>query len=135
MHTMGFSWENQLFGGLTVFFKKGNELKNVLQIEALVNLAAVAIKRLLAEKSLRESEQKYRTLVTQSPDGIFVTDLQGNFLSVNQAMCAGLNYSETELLSMKIWDIVPEEYHGYPQKETGRYPEGRSKKRSPRNTW
>ena len=110
MHTMGFSWENQLFGGLTVFFKKANELKNASQIEAMANLAAVSIKRLLAEQALRESEKKYRTLVTQSPDGIFVIDLQGNFLSVNQAMCAGLKYSEEEFLSLKIWDIVPEQY-------------------------
>ena len=110
MYTMGFSWENQLFGGLTVFFKKDNELKNASQIEALANQAAVSIKRLLAEQALRESETKYRTLVTQSPDGIFVIDLQGNFLSVNQAMCAGLNYSEAEFLSLKIWDIVPAQY-------------------------
>ncbi|HEY5467236.1 MAG TPA: PAS domain S-box protein, partial [Clostridia bacterium] len=110
MHTMGFSWENQLFGGLTVFFKKANKLKNASQIEALANLAAVSIKRLLVEQALRESEKKYRTLVTQSPDGIFVIDLQGNFLSVNQAMCAGLKYSEEEFLSLKIWDIVPEQY-------------------------
>ncbi len=63
-----------------------------------------------AEKSLRESEEKYRTLVSQSPDGIFIADLQGNFVSVNQAMCAGLGYGERELLAMKIWDIVPERY-------------------------
>lgn len=110
MYVMGFSWENQLYGGLTVWFKKGNELKNPAQIEALLNQAAVTIKRLLAEQALRESEKKYRTLVTQSPDGIFVIDLQGNFLSVNQAMCAGLKYSEAEFLSKKIWDIVPKQF-------------------------
>jgi PAS domain S-box-containing protein len=110
MHSMGFSWENQLYGGLTVFIKKGNELKNHAQIETLLNQAAVSIKRLLAEQALRENEKKYRTLVTQSPDGIFVIDLQGNFLSVNQAMCSGLRYSEAEFLSLKIWDIVPEQY-------------------------
>jgi PAS domain S-box-containing protein len=264
MHTMGFSWENQLYGGLTIFFKRGNELKNASQIEALVNLAAVAIKRLLAEKSLRESEErfrhisatisdisysclrgtegdyllswmtgaaeritgftieehlamkcwgklvlaedfpdfkkyvtgltignngicelrlhhkngnivwvqsfaectqnpeqpeqpilygglvdiserkrvetalresekKYRTLVTQSPDGIFIIGLQGNFLSVNQTMCANLNYSEAEFLSMNIRDIVSEQYldlhkkrlaeimKGKPQNEAAEY--------------
>jgi PAS domain S-box-containing protein len=110
MHTMGFSWENQLFGGLTVFFKKDNGLKNASQVEALANLAAVSIKRLLAEQALRESEKKYRSLVSQSPDGIFIVDLQGNFLSVNQAMCDGLKYSEAEFLSLKIWDIIPEQY-------------------------
>jgi len=108
--SMGLSWENQLFGGLTFLFRQGHELKNPSQIEALGNLAAVSIKRLLAEQSLRESEQKYRTLVTQSPDGIFIADLQGNFLSVNQSMCAGLGYEEEEFLSLKILDILPAQY-------------------------
>ena len=244
MFSMGFSWENQLYGGLTLSFRKGNELKAHDQIEAVLNQAAVAIKRLLAEQALREneekfrmiadntadtitvldlnltftyvspaifklrgytveealqltlqqtmppeslakiqkvlgeeiareasgkanpqrsrtlelqeyhkdgsiiwventmsflrdpqgkasgflavskdiserkraeatlrqSEEKYRSLVTQSPDGIFIMDLQGNFLSVNQAMCAGLKYSEEEFLSLNIRDIVPEQY-------------------------
>ena len=59
---------------------------------------------------MAESEKKYRTLVTQSPDGIFIVDLQGTFLAVNKAMCERLKYSEEEFLSMKIWDIVPEKY-------------------------
>ena len=57
---MGFSWENQLYGGLTVLFKKGNALKNQAQVETLLNQAAVSIKRLLAEKSLRASEERFR---------------------------------------------------------------------------
>ena len=64
----------------------------------------------MVHKTLAESEKKYRTLVTQSPDGIFIVDLQGTFLAVNKAMCERLKYSEEEFLSMKIWDIVPEEY-------------------------
>jgi len=64
----------------------------------------------MVHKTLAESEKKYRTLVTQSPDGIFIVDLQGTFLAVNKAMCERLKYSEEEFLSMKIWDIVPEKY-------------------------
>jgi len=63
-----------------------------------------------AVDSLRESEQKYRSLVTQSPDGIFMVNLKGTFLAVNRIMCESLKYSEGELLSMSIWDIVPEQY-------------------------
>ena len=66
--------------------------------------------RIVAIKNLRESEAKYRTLVTQSPDGIFVVDLSSHFLSVNNAMCDNLKYSEEEFLSMNIWDIVPRQY-------------------------
>ena len=67
--------------------------------------------RKLAENALVESEMKYRHLVTQSPDGIFIVDLSGKFISVNRAICDILKYSEEELLSMNIWDIVPEQYH------------------------
>ena len=61
-----------------------------------------------AEQALRDSEERYRTLVAHSPDGIFLVDLKGNFLSVNETMCRGLGFSEAEMLAMSIWDIVPE---------------------------
>ena len=63
-----------------------------------------------AEEILIENEAKYRTLVTQSPDGIFIMDLSGTFLSVNKTMCENLKYTEEEFLSMKLWDIVPPGY-------------------------
>jgi len=78
--------------------------KKVKQLEEVIE------KQQKAETELRESEQKYRTLITQSPDGIFVVNLQGNFLAVNRIMYESLKYSEAELLSMSIWDIVPEQY-------------------------
>jgi len=63
-----------------------------------------------ADEILIENEAKYRTLVTQSPDGIFIMDLSGTFLSVNKTMCENLKYAEKEFLSMKLWDLVPLEY-------------------------
>ncbi len=57
-----------------------------------------------------ENELKYRTLVEQSPDGIFISDLKGKFISVNKAICDILKYSDDELLSMNIWDIIPIKY-------------------------
>lgn len=78
--------------------------KKVAQLEDVI------AKQTKTENELRESEQKYRTLITQSPDGVFVVNLEGNFLAVNRVMCENLKYSEDELLSMSIWDIVPEQY-------------------------
>ena len=34
----------------------------------------------------------------------------GSLLTVNKAMCRELKYSEEELLSMNIWDIIPNQY-------------------------
>ena len=59
---------------------------------------------------LHENEKKYADLVHQSPDGIFIIDLDGKFLSVNDAICTELGFSEEELLALNISDIVPEQY-------------------------
>jgi PAS domain S-box-containing protein len=75
-----------------------------------INKIRLLEKKKEAEEALVESELKYRQLVTRSPDGIFIVDLSGKFLSVNNAICDNLKYSEEELLSMNIWNIVPEQY-------------------------
>ncbi len=78
--------------------------RKVLQLEDVI------AKQKKAENELRESEQKYRTLITQSPDGIFIVNLKGSFLAVNRIMCETLKYSEEEFLNMRIWDIVLDQY-------------------------
>lgn len=61
---------------------------------------------------LRESEEYYRTLVETSPDGIIITDLNGNLLRVNKYFAHLLGYdSEEELLSNRksTLDLVIQE--------------------------
>ncbi|MDP4265136.1 MAG: PAS domain S-box protein [Bacteroidota bacterium] len=58
-----------------------------------------------AEQLIRESEVKYRTLVEQATDGIFIADFKGNFAVVNPAGCKLSQYTETELLGMRIHDL------------------------------
>jgi PAS domain S-box-containing protein len=52
----------------------------------------------LAEKALRESEEKYRTIIEQMEDGYCEIDLAGNFTYVNDAECKITGYSRDELL-------------------------------------
>jgi|WetSurMetagenome_2_1015567.scaffolds.fasta_scaffold00558_7 PAS domain S-box-containing protein len=67
--------------------------------------------RVKSEEALIESESKYRHLVTNSPDGIFIVDNSGKFLSANRAICEVLGYTEDELISLHLLDIIPEKYH------------------------
>jgi PAS domain S-box-containing protein len=64
-----------------------------------------------SEEALKDSEAKYRQLVTQSPDGIFIVDFSERFISVNKAMCEILKYPEDELLTMELTSLIPAEYH------------------------
>jgi PAS domain S-box-containing protein len=64
----------------------------------------------LAREALRRSEEKFRTLFDSSGDAIFVHDLHGNFLDVNEQACKRLGYSREELLNMAPADIDSPEY-------------------------
>jgi PAS domain S-box-containing protein len=59
-----------------------------------------------AERMLKESEEKYRTLVEQASDGIFIADFKGRFIVVNPAGYKLSQYSEEELRTHTIYDFV-----------------------------
>ena len=58
----------------------------------------------LAEQRAARSELRYKTLVQQAADALFVHDLAGNFLEVNQQACDSMGYSREELLRMNVAD-------------------------------
>ena len=77
------------------------------EVSGVVEIAQDITERHLADIRLRESEEKYRSYVDNAPDGIFITDEEGNYLEVNEAACWITGYSREELLSMSIPDIMP----------------------------
>ncbi|MEN6359099.1 MAG: PAS domain S-box protein [Smithella sp.] len=52
------------------------------------------------EEIIRQSEERYRTIIEQMEDGYFETDLRGNFTFVNDAECRNLGYTQEELIGM-----------------------------------
>ncbi len=56
-----------------------------------------------------QSEERYRMLVEQAGVGMFVTDLHGHLVEVNEMGCQLSGYSHEELLTRHIRDLVPEE--------------------------
>lgn len=86
-------------------------------------------KQMEGELSVREA--RYRGAIETSPDGFWMTDMQGSLLEVNDAYVRASGYSRAELLSMAITDLEviekPEEtaahihnimQHGYDRFET-----------------
>lgn len=58
------------------------------------------------ELAMKESEEKYRTLVEQASDAIFITDFTGKIISVNKSACKLAQYPEDALLRMTIYDFA-----------------------------
>jgi PAS domain S-box-containing protein len=60
---------------------------------------------------LRESEARYRTMMEQAADGIFLSDREGRYLAVNTSGCKMLGFSREEILQFNIRDLVSPERH------------------------
>ncbi|MBN1821993.1 MAG: PAS domain S-box protein [Prolixibacteraceae bacterium] len=63
-----------------------------------------------SEQALKDSEEKYLNLINQSPDGIFIIDFNGNFLTANKFICDSLEIPENKINTKNIWDFVTEKY-------------------------
>ena len=66
-----------------------------------------------AEQSLKESEEKYRTIFDNAGDAIAIHDLEGNFIEVNEIICRRLGYSREELLKVKVGDVDAPDHSRY----------------------
>ena len=81
---MGFTWGDELYGGICILDREKEPSCNLRLVETLVNLAAVAIQRIFTQDEIISSEKKYRTLVETSPDAIVISDTKGNIISCNR---------------------------------------------------
>jgi PAS domain S-box-containing protein/putative nucleotidyltransferase with HDIG domain len=63
-----------------------------------------------AEKALKESEQRYRSLFHYNPAMTYAIDRNGYFTSINAAARRISGYSEEEALKMHFSQLIPPEY-------------------------
>ncbi|HZY42720.1 MAG TPA: PAS domain S-box protein, partial [Anaerolineae bacterium] len=85
------------------------ELTHLRERVAELETAQAARKR--AEEALRESEERYRSILNASPDDITITDLAGRILMVSPVALTIFGYErEEELLGHLVTEfIVPED--------------------------
>ncbi|MFX1356049.1 MAG: MASE3 domain-containing protein [Promethearchaeota archaeon] len=62
-----------------------------------------------AEQKLKESEEKYRNLIEESPEGVWVIDANGRTILANQSMAHMLGYSITEMIGKLFFEFMDEE--------------------------
>jgi len=63
------------------------------------------IERKQAESALQESEQRFRSVIEQSTDGIILTDEQGMIIEWNQAMERLTGLARQDVLGRPTWEV------------------------------
>ncbi len=107
LYVMGIMQDEIFLGEVIIFIRKGGSIGKVSFLESFINQAAIAIQRQKARKALLESEAKYRSVVDNANEAIFVVT-DGKFAYLNPTSVKLSGYSEEELYQMAFSDVIYE---------------------------
>jgi len=86
--------------------KKQNEEYETINSE----LKQTNTELIIAKEEIEKNEKRFKNYLENAPDGIFVTDRKGNYIGVNPAAVKLTGYSEEELLTKNIKDLVASDH-------------------------
>jgi PAS domain S-box-containing protein len=78
-------------------------------INAITRLMGRIVERKQGEEALRESEEKYRTLLETTSEGCWLINPELKTVEVNATLCKMLGYSQEEMLGKTPFDFVDDE--------------------------
>jgi PAS domain S-box-containing protein len=68
-------------------------------LERIFGVAVDVTERYRAERALRESQDRYRSIIENLEDGYYEVDIDGNLVVVNDALCRMVGFTREQLLA------------------------------------
>ncbi|MBI5182278.1 MAG: PAS domain S-box protein [Nitrospirae bacterium] len=100
-----------IMGFMTIIFSQAKHhftTREVVIAKGLANQVAVVIENMKLNEDVKESEERYRTLVENATDAITSIDLDGVVINWNKAAEGLYGYTKEEVMGKKI-PVVPED--------------------------
>jgi PAS domain S-box-containing protein len=94
----------KIIKAFTLVETRGVELRDTLE-----SYKQEVLDRMRIEEALRESEEKYRTILNSIQEGYYEVDLSGNMMFCNDSLCGIIGYSRDELIGMNNRQYMPME--------------------------
>lgn len=83
------------------------------QVTAVMVVARDVSEKLRLERAIKESEERYKSIVQLAPDGIITVDLNGIITSANPAFLSSIGYLESEIVGKNFaeapWDVLDQD--------------------------
>lgn len=114
--------KNRVTGTIQVFSyqEQAYSIENLHFLESISVQMAIALnnahlferaqqeikERLNAESALRESEEKFRSVIEQAADGVMITDTEGRIVTWNQAQTQITGVEEADAVGKLVWDVL-----------------------------
>ena len=100
----------RVLGGLSFSFAEAHRFDQEEQefLLAVAQQCAQALERGRSADALRESEERFRAILSQATAGIVSKDTQGRLMFVNDAFCNMVGYTSSELVleGKTCWDLT-----------------------------
>lgn len=105
------SRNGKLVGMISTHWRNPHEPteRDLRLLDILARQAADLIERMHAEEALREMEERFRSILNNAPAVIFIKDIEGRYLQVNQSFEKLVHFSQQELVGKTGFDLFPEE--------------------------
>ncbi|MCX5856285.1 MAG: GAF domain-containing protein, partial [Deltaproteobacteria bacterium] len=103
--------QDKIVAAVAVANKATNyDQSDIRQLTLLMDFVWKIAERKRVEEALKESEEKYRSIVENAQEGIYRTTPEGRFITVNRAMSDMLGYDSPDELIVSFTDITHQLY-------------------------
>ena len=90
----------------TTFRERIWEDEDVRRLEIIADTLGISLERIRAEKALRESEEKYRTIIETSQEGIAIVDPLYNITYANKHLANMLDYTVDQMIGKPVSHFI-----------------------------
>ncbi len=104
-YTVGFALGNEPYGGIILLKTEEGDLRYKRAIETLARHLSVMLQHKQAEQRRKTLEKRYKALFERSLDGVYLFNMDGDFIDANPRAVEMLGYPKDELDSLNYKDI------------------------------
>ena len=75
-------------------------------LQTVANVLASAVERAAVDRTVRQSEERFRRVLETAHSGLMVVDAHGRTVLFNHALCRMLGYSISEMRDHDLWSLL-----------------------------